>query len=289
MHQERSKASGFTLVELVVVLIIMSVLASVFVVIIRRPLQSYTETAATAELADTADSALRMMARELRGSVPNSVRVVNDGNAVIIEFVPVVGGGRYVGDDDNLSNGELPLSFTNAANVTFSAAYQMTLGQAAPGRFVVIHNLGDGIAYADVYAGGNRSEISAVGTNAAGQTITLVSNGFAAAAAEVPPVPPPASPTQRFNIASTPVSYRCEPLSGGMSGRLMRIDGYAFGDARPVSGPLVASGVNGCAFNSFVLANVNAALVDLSLELLRGGQGAVTVRLFRQVQLDNTP
>jgi prepilin-type N-terminal cleavage/methylation domain-containing protein len=65
---------GFTLVEAIIVMVLTGVLAGVMVLFIRQPVQNYVDAAGRAGLTDTADLALRRMARELRSALPNSIR-----------------------------------------------------------------------------------------------------------------------------------------------------------------------------------------------------------------------
>ncbi|MDP1682827.1 MAG: prepilin-type N-terminal cleavage/methylation domain-containing protein, partial [Burkholderiales bacterium] len=56
---------GFTLIEMVVVIVLTSILASVVAMFIRLPVQGYVDTARRAEMTDIADTALRRMGRDL--------------------------------------------------------------------------------------------------------------------------------------------------------------------------------------------------------------------------------
>ncbi len=125
---------GFTLVELVIVIVVMSILGGVSVMFIKNSMLSYVNSEAYYALADRADVSLRRMARDIRNALPNSVWVAADGSYV--QFIPIKAGGRYQQDT---------LDFVTAGD-TFSV-----LGEAVPvasGDQLVIYNLG--ITGADV-------------------------------------------------------------------------------------------------------------------------------------------
>ena len=74
------------------VIAITGVVAAMVAVFIRAPVQGHLDSAARAELTDTADTALRRMGRDLRMALPNSVR---GAGPTCIEFLPTITGGRY--------------------------------------------------------------------------------------------------------------------------------------------------------------------------------------------------
>ncbi len=94
------KQSGFTLVEMTMVIVITGIIGGMVAMFIRAPVQGYVDSARRAELTDIADTAFRRMGRDIRLALPNSVRVTGacDGTAgatCFIEFLPTSGGGRY--------------------------------------------------------------------------------------------------------------------------------------------------------------------------------------------------
>lgn len=281
----RSGQRGFSLVELIVVIVVLGVLSGSVAVFINNPVRSYFETARRAALADAADTALRRLARDLQGALPNSVRLASNGAAVYLEFIPIEAAGRYRAAvaSGNEPAGVDALDFTDPADASFQVlgppiTVPATGGGLAPQ--LVIFNLGSG--QFDAYAGNNRRTV----TTAAGSAQSI---SFSAAG------PWPAeSPEHRFFLVSGPVSYVCTPAADG-SGRIERFVGYPFSATQPAStasGPLAAATrtlladrVAACSATlTAVLANTNG--IALSVQL---SDGTDSTRLVTQVHLPNTP
>ena len=66
---------GFSLIELIVVILLITVVAGAISQVLRRPLQGFVDLSDRAELVDTAELSLRRMSREIRLALPNSVRL----------------------------------------------------------------------------------------------------------------------------------------------------------------------------------------------------------------------
>jgi len=288
---------GFTLVEAIVVMVLTGILAGVMVLFIRQPVQNYIDAAARAELSDTADLALRRMARELRGALPNSIRVTQVGGVWYVQFIPTTAGGQYLDVMDNPTDSTaIPLSFTSAAETRFNIVGPLPTGSAAitPGRdFIVIYNLGNHIAGADAYDRTNLAPVTSLAIVNHHPLLTMGSNPFAVAA----DVAPNASPSHRFSVVNTPVTFRCEGNPNG-TGTLARIEDGNFTTGQPTPGvggnPLLAANVQECDFSVAQSASINNALISMTLSLARqrsGGaaNGLETVTLVHQIHVDNTP
>lgn len=290
-HSRRPAASGFTLVELIIVMVITGILAGMVALFIRVPVQSYVDAVARADLSDVADTSLRRLTRDLRLALPNSVRVSNDGR--YLELLLTKTGGRYLAEEDEAPSGNV-LSFS-ANNLTFDIVGTPPSGRQAisPGDYIVVYNLGTGFDPADAYncTGSAPSCNRASVANIVGNTVTLQSNPFAVQSPAMP------SPTSRFQVVSTPVTYFCDQTSSGGSGRLIRYSGYAIQAAQPVlstGAPLVTAPVQArladqvvsCNFSMTRLASVQRGLVSLLITL---GSGTETLTLQQQVHVDNAP
>jgi MSHA biogenesis protein MshO len=267
--------TGFTLVELIVVMVITGILAGMVALFIRAPIQSYVDTVARAELSDVADTALRRISRDLRLALPNSIRV----NGNFVELLLTKTGGRYLAEEDELGLTGI-LSF-DAANpspnpLVFSVVGTMPSGrqQILPNDFIVVYNLGQDFEPANAYdctVPCNRATVASV----SGNSITMLSNPFIA---QVPPLP---SPSSRFQVVTTPVTYHCNSVASGGDGRLMRYSGYAIQKNQPVdagSAPLstaptqarLAEKVASCTFTMSSLASMQRGLMNLFLTLGNG-------------------
>src|SRR6188768_3006752 len=86
--------SGFTLIELITVIVILSILASIGTGFVVSATESYQRTQTRALLVNTARQALERMTRQLRIALPYSVRITNNGSC--IEFMPIAAGGNYL-------------------------------------------------------------------------------------------------------------------------------------------------------------------------------------------------
>jgi MSHA biogenesis protein MshO len=291
---------GFTLVEAIIVMVLTGILAGVMVLFIRQPVQNYVDAAARAELSDTADLALRRMARELRSALPNSIRVKQVGAVWFVQFIPTKAGGQYLDVTDNPLAGATPLSFTSPGEHAFNIVGPLPTGSAAivPNDFIVIYNLGNGIAGADAYAGGNIAQVNSLTfvtiNHIPYPLLTMATNPFAVAGGGVPN----ASPNHRFNVVRTPVTFRCEGNPNG-TGTLVRIEDGTFAATQPLPALTddmvrLAANVQECDFSAVQSASLSNGMIGMTLSLARprsGGaaNGLETVTLVHQIHVDNTP
>lgn len=281
---DRRRRAGFTLIEMIVAMVLLSIIVGMVAVFIRAPVEGYADTLDRAELVDIGDTTLRRMARDIRLALPNSVRVSGDGRT--IEMLVTRTGGRYLSSDDGAPTSIPVLDFLDASATSFTFLGDVPTGKQAilPGDRIVVFNLGPGFGAADAYTGGNSAVVTAV--DGGSQLITMASNPFAAQ------FPPMSSPSSRFHVVIGPVMYQCTPGAGG-AGTLKRSSGYAINPvlATPSGGvtALAANRVTDCSFQYVALGTTRSALVVLGLTLqgARGSDGPLTLR--HQVNVDNTP
>ena len=70
-----NKKSGFTMIELIIVIALTGILAVAIAKLIRVPINAYDSQAKRAALADEAHTVIKKMKRDIQGSLPNSVRI----------------------------------------------------------------------------------------------------------------------------------------------------------------------------------------------------------------------
>lgn len=290
---------GFTLVEMIVVIVLVGIIGGMVAVFIRLPVSGYADTVARADITDTGDSALRRIARDVRLALPNSVRVTTDAsNNQYLEMLLTRTGGRYLAAEDNPTAAGHILSFTNSAATSFDIVGLAPSGPQAiqVGDSIVVYNLGTGISPADAYAtpATNSAVVSSITTSGTVTTIGMASNPFASQSPIMP------SPYHRFQDVIGPVTYRWDSTAL----TLTRYWNYKLSETQPSSlialsagnnNALLASGVTaptGGSIFTYVAAQQTNALLEISINLSAPstdtGKGG-TVGLFQQVHVDNTP
>jgi MSHA biogenesis protein MshO len=86
---------GFTLIEVITVIVVLSILAALGSSFVAESTRSYQATQARSRLINIGRQAVERMTRQLRVSLPFSVRLTNSN--MCIEFMPIVSGGNYRG------------------------------------------------------------------------------------------------------------------------------------------------------------------------------------------------
>lgn len=299
----RRRNCGVTLIELAIVIALVGILAALIVNFV-QPVRSYIDSSRRAALADTADTALRRIGRDLHLALPNSVRVTTASGVVYLEFMLMRAGGRYRSEadpaatatcDDGASS--VPandvLSFSGADACFKTIGDVPNIGQVSTNDFVVVFNLPPrtsvavpGTPNANVYefagTGGNKAKITGRFDGAGSERFTFESNSFTYE-----------SPGKRFFIIEGPVTYACD--TGAKT--LRRYWGYAIADTQPTppaggSNALMASGVTACTMTyESNLGGQAAGLVTLSLQLtIQDSRGDnESVNLYHAVHVNNVP
>ena len=279
------RSAGFTLIEIVMVIVIIGIISGMVAVFVVKPVQGYIDAVHRAELTDTADVALRRLTRDVRLALPNSLRVMTSGGNHYIEFIMTTNGGRYRDTTDGSTAGNF-LSWTSA-NLTFDVLGPMPSSPAlAVNDYIVVYNLGTGYAPADAYAAAdpctncNRAKVSGILAN----VVTLSTNPFAG---QSPPLP---SPNARFQIVpggTKAVTYVCPTTTAG---NLSRYANYGFNAAQalPSGTPSTLAANATCTVDYTPTATGRNGLLYIELKLTDTTNGE-SVTLFQQIHVDNAP
>ena len=257
-----NRQPGFTLVEMIMVIVIAGILGSMMAVFINLPLKQYVGIARRADLTDVANLALSRMESDIRSALPHSARAASAGGVGFLEILPSSGSGRY----------------------------RTTL--ALPGGTGNILDIGNPDGAFDV--------LGAMPTFVAGDQVIVTDNTVAAAygatyrtpwgstAAPIVNItsiafPLPGNPGARFHVINQAASYVCDPAGG-----TLKRYSYNILAAQPTAtaglgtGRLLADKVSGCSFD----VTQSNSLVAISLGISKDGE---TATLYKVVHVSNEP
>lgn len=250
-----ARLRGFTLVELVVVIVLTAVVAGFVVLFLDAPVEEYFQQTGRADLIDSADRIANAVTPDLRVALPNSIRTARNGAQTLwaAEFLQTVGTAQYYAANENPSaTGEL----TNGppAVAAFGTLFPFGPLGTVPYRLSA-GNLGPPGPANDAYAAGSQSMTPAT------TTVSIVGS---------PPAPPgqnqvqlsPAMifagsgmPDHNSYLVQGPVSYVCDTRAGAGKGTLTRYWGYAISPVQPLAFPaitphaLIAHDLSTCTFS----------------------------------------
>jgi len=174
------RASGFTLIELVMVIVLLAIVATVSVRFVALSTQGALDVSSRQQRALAGVVISEQISREVREALPTSIRTNAGGSC--LEWMPILAASNYL----DLPQGASPDSFR---------AVPLPGGASATGR-VVVYGYGS-----DVYSPGSPGPISPPATMPAGPSPVTVT--FAAGATHRFSAQ---SPERRFYIVGSPVS-----------------------------------------------------------------------------------
>jgi MSHA biogenesis protein MshO len=273
---------GFTLIEMVLVIVVGGIVAAMTVSILTLPINAYVDSARRATLTDVAESALRRMQRDIRRALPNSIRITSDGQS--LELLHIVDGGRYRSKLAVDASGALISGGGNILDFTFNDTSFAVLGtlqnfdniSLGSDRIVIYPLDAPSASYAYTVANSTITDVASTADN-----LEFAALQF-----------PLASPQQRFFVIDTPVTYRCDTSAGIPENRvLIRYQDYNIQEVQPEppsSGEAIqANYISNCQFSYSSGSSSRAGLVTVELTLT--DDAGESVRLIHQVHVDNQP
>ncbi len=226
----QQKHSGFTLLELILVVVLLGVLASGAGLLISTPIEAYNDQLRRQQLVDQAEMALRQIALDVRRALPNSLRTNGDA----LEMINTVDGARYrdeVGGDYTGPGDWLDFS---AADDSFNILGLLQTGALIAGHRLVIYNTAPDNIYTDITD--TLTPNAGIVTSAA-TTLTLSSktptNDDAEHSIGLSPnfLFTQHSPGQRIFVVDGPISYVCNETAGTIT----RYDNYPYQSTQKAS------------------------------------------------------
>ena len=294
-----AECGGFTLIELIIVMLLTGILAGVLFMILRGPLQTYIQVERRVALADILETAMLRMTREIRLALPYSVRTKSSGGAKAVEFIRTLDGGRY------RARGVNRLKFNQSSGtfdvfntlVNFGAIDVATTGTpsqecvSSQADCLVVYNIGqpktaatavtNGFS-ANVYLGasntykGNIAAVTAAGANSvsfSNSDLPLWRFGMQ-------------SPQQRFNIIDTPVSFVCNGTE------IHRYSDYALTETQLTnpggSSSLLIDQVSTCQFDYEEPTLTRFGLLTIRI-MVTEPQSGESASLLQQIHVTNIP
>ena len=265
---------GFTLVELVMVIVIISIVGAVSVQFIRHSSQSVIDTAGRQQLAASSAIINEQITRALRDALPGSIRTTADNRCV--EYMPVVAASTYT----SLTTGGPTASFQ-------AVPYSMT--QEING-YVSVYPLAD----SNLYDLSNPGAITTVSETLPEGNSVATGNPVSVALSPAHTFSN-ASPVDRFYLSATPVAI-CQ-----QGNFLYRFSGYGFianvanliaslptdfaGGREVLAFPLVTNSLS-FQINAATLVRNGVVTFQYQLQNTRNGD---TMDLVQEVHIRNVP
>ena len=311
MRAAMNARRGFTLIEMVVAIIILGVIGATFGLFIVPAINANQSVERRAALVDSAELALRRMARDIRIALPNSLRVSYvAGTGFAIEMIPTVDGGRYCLSGDANCAGASQLLAIGSSDTDFdilgcfhnalftgaifpTTAFRLVVGDStgavysASGTNAVVTPASTSITLSTVNGGGAGSGACGASSGAS----TSYRHHLALSAGQTFPS---GSSRRRVFVIQTPVTYICNKGAG----TLVRYYNYSISATAPTptsppagaSSALVTDKIDTTNPDPCVVTTLTSAVqaqgyVKLSLGLSNAGE---TVQLNHETELDNS-
>jgi MSHA biogenesis protein MshO len=292
MSHRIRKTAGFTLIELIVVIVVSAIVAIFMVLFLDAPIESYFSQTRRSDLVDSAHRINDAVTTDARTALPNSMRVNAAGTA--LELLATEGVARYYGQTDKPAPPGEELTIGSSATTfgtldSFNAQVLPFPPPSYQAPYLSIGNLG--AAPYDAYNGATvmtpATTLITVGPNPStppyvqGENFVTLSAPMTFQALNAPGTQPS---VHNAYLVSGPVSYVCNANAANpASGTLMRYSGYAVTAAQPVppagTGALIAHDVSACTI-SIVPAPFGYAYGQLAILVVTLSSNGETLQVF---------
>jgi len=278
MPARHRRPRGFTLVELVTVIVLLGVIAGILTPFIAKAMQAYVASEARAALVAKGRLALERLAREVRLAVPNSLSVTGGGTG--IEFLRARAGGRYVAHFDDFGSefSRTDRRFRKNASLTSLYVAETALSYAAGDLLVIANTSPAALQAGDTVTAITGISVTSVATDGTdnGQILSLAAQQFSVE-----------SPGRHFSIADRTIEVG---LGGGVlrwlsSAGMADYDGAADWSA---TDPALVDGVSTVNFTYAPGTPQSTGVLRVDLRLSDATAGE-SIRLYREIHMRNTP
>jgi MSHA biogenesis protein MshO len=298
VSRRSAQAAGFTLVELVVVIVLSAVVASFIVLFLDAPIESYFAQTRRADLVDAANRITDAVTADVRTALPNSLRIRTAGSRIAVELLATEGVARYYGQGDkNHTLGEELTVGTGYLITSFGTldSFNPPPPPSPPSPYLSVGNLGTPASPPlgtntsppyDAYVRGN-GVITPAGTQITvntsppppyvpGENLVTLS---ATMTFQAPGAPLTQPSVHNAYLVSGPVSYVCDSNAG----TLTRYSGYAITAAQAVpptgTSALIAQDVSKCTL-AIVSASPSYAYGELAILTVTLASSGETLQVF---------
>ena len=259
---KRARSRGFTLLEMVAVIVLLGVLAAGIGSFIKVGSQIYLDTSNREQLVASARFAVERLNREIRTALPNSVRVTLSGGRQCLEYTPSVTSAVYL---------DIPVAPETASDqVSIARLFDESLFNDS--LRVAVYPLNPD----DVYTNNNKLYDIKSGSslNTVGDQSSITLSSAVTFAAD--------SPTRRIFLIGGAVAYCVENAA------LWRHTGYGYTNLQPDNaGVLMAKYVASSApFHVNEASHLRNATVTATLTFARDGD---SMTFNTEVQIPNVP
>ncbi|MEZ9140850.1 MULTISPECIES: prepilin-type N-terminal cleavage/methylation domain-containing protein [unclassified Shewanella] len=272
--------AGFTLVEMVTVIIILGILivgVSSFVIFGTR---IFVESSSVDQVLGQSRFAVERMTRDIRHSVPNSVRLRTASLGIFqcIEMLPIEASSSYL---------ELPIYPDSASSTGTIVDNNITVNN---GMFAIVYPLANesigGVN--DIYQASRNKRFEVQSATSAADRITLTFTNSVQFAEQ--------SPIKRIYFANQPISYCFESPVGSSEVSLYRYSNYGYIISQPVpsnmgTGVLMAENITNSLLTEPAIKVTEQNLMTNSIVHLepRFSVNGETFKYQHQVQVTNVP